>query len=131
MPMEANDGSLIGTPEAVPGTGAWTRIAVFQIDSKSQQRGRTVVTGLVGANAITGLKVTRATQRGGIHVDVAVDSDLAASNVEVQSCFPALAYLTGAGGSFQIALNNSGAAEWAVWAKAATATTVQCTAVVS
>jgi hypothetical protein len=117
-------------PVAVPGTGNWTRVLLLTLDPR-RHSGRTVLTGLVGVAAITGLKVSRAATRDGQHVDIAVDADLDNANVEVQASFPASAFTTGAGGNFQLSLNNSGAAEWALWAKAASATTVQTSGSVS
>lgn len=118
------NGQFTADAVAVPGTGTWTRVLLLMLDPR-QYSGRTVLTGLVGGAAITGLKVTRSSNRDGQHVDIAVDADLDLPNVEVQACFPASAYTTGAAGRFQLTLNNSGAAEWGIWAKAASATTVQ------
>lgn len=123
-PNDLNRGEFDTGAVAVAGTSTWVQVLRLELDPQVHTR-RTVLTGLVGGNAITGLKVTRAAVRGGVHVDVAVDADLDEPNVEVQAAFPASAYTTGAGGRFQITLNNCGVAEWGMWAKAASATTVQ------
>lgn len=123
--VAAPDGSIDSGVQPVASTTAWQPVGRIICLGRS-----VVLQGLVGAGGALGrLKVTQAARVGADHNDLAVDADFATGTAAVPVCLAAKdggghvsPQTTPAGGSFQLRLAD-GAAEYAVYAMAATTPT--------
>lgn len=124
------DGQFDSTTVSVDASGSYNQIAVIVTPVRlggttDKCHSDVVVEGDVGANAITGFKVSIATVVNGTHHDVLVGSDFDTVSNLCPWATSGLA-TTAALGTFIFKLSSIlGAAEIGFWAKAASATSVR------
>lgn len=108
----------------VPGTGSYTLIAHILLSGRD-----VVVHGLVGANALTGLKITQAATPGGTHKDLLVGTDFDTATITLPYVLGSSIATTAGAGTFQFRLN-SGASEIKIYAKASSASSLALTGLI-
>ena len=114
----------LGSPAvAVPGTSTLTQLYLFQLGGRKS--GGLLTLTNTGANALTGLQLTRAATPGGTHVPWIVGSAFGTTTNELTSVTSGINTL-GSSAVGQVKLNFlEGTEEIGVWAEASTATTLQ------
>jgi hypothetical protein len=104
---------------------AWTLLGVLSVRGLP---GRSLLQGNVAVAALTGLQVTRGAYPGAHTANdvIVLAADAALSTAALgEVTASASAHNTAAGGIFQVMLNNSGVAEYGLWAKSGGTATVE------
>jgi hypothetical protein len=110
---------------AIPGTGTWTSLGTISLGGG--KRGVALLLSNLGANAFTGVKITRAVTAGGTHKDWLVNTDFNTATEElldvVTGSSPPNIHTLASGATGEIKFDKmEGTQELAVWVMAASAT---------